>query len=226
MTPGATDLAAPPEPPADRGFTLVELLVSMGLFAVLGSVLLGFVLSTADVTDDVSETADVTGEARLALERMNRELRQARSIEAASISDNVVSLTFWTDFDGDDTKDTGLADPEVLTYRWDRAGGTLTLSAPTAGTTVTRPVLAAKVASFDLRLRSSLWQYDGADGTAPDGETTWQELDRAGPPVGDRDGVPDVELEHVDLVAVRLRLQVQGATREFVMQADLRNQET
>lgn len=214
------------EPPRDRGFSMIELLVAMSLFAVLGSLLLGFVLSTADTTDDIGEAADVTGEARLALERMSRELRQARDVDSASISATAVSLTFWTDFDGDNVRDYGLDDPEVLTYRWARRTGELTLSAVADGDAVTRPVLAAKVVTFDLRLRSSLWQHDGADGSVRDGTTTWQELDRAGTPVGNQNNLPDLELESIDLISVRLQLVAHGTVREFVMQADLRNQET
>ena len=70
----------------DEGFTLVEMLVSMALFAVLGTVLLGFALGSSRVADDVTRAGNITGEARLAVERMTRELRQASEIYAATVT--------------------------------------------------------------------------------------------------------------------------------------------
>jgi prepilin-type N-terminal cleavage/methylation domain-containing protein len=206
----------------DGGFTLIELLVAMGLFGVLSTVLLAFVVSTASTTDSVDRASTGVAEARLALERMARELRQASAVEAASISTDSVEITFWTDFDGDGVRDPDAVDPEVLTYKWSRATGQLTLSAGDSGSTVTRPVLAGGVTDVSLRLRSSLYQYDGNG----DGTTTWQELDAAGGLVGNNNGVPDgPELDHVDLVSIRLKVETEGSARDFALQADLRNQE-
>ncbi len=222
MTTPTTILDDDLEPEQDGGFTLIELLVAMGLFGVLSTVLLSFVLSTANTTDSVDRASTGVAEARLALERMSRELRQARAIEAAEITADSVSFTFWTDFDGDGVRDPDAVDPEVLTYTWTRSSSRLTLSAAGGGSTVTRPVLAGGVTDVSLRLRSSLYQYDGnADGT-----TTWQELDAAGGLVGNNNGVPDgLELEHIDLVSIRLKIETEGSTRDFALQADLRNRE-
>lgn len=208
----------------DRGFTLIEVLVAISLFSVVGTLLLSFALSTADVTRDVSNNTDLTGESRLAVERMGRELRQARAVDAVqfqSASATTTAITFWTDFNGNGTRDLSSSDPEVLTYRWDPAAERLTLTANDAGgTAVTRPVLAGTVTSFTLELRSSLWQYD-ADAN---GITDWTELDAAGAPVGNGNGRPDApELAHIDLVAVTMVVSADGTQQTFTMQADLRN---
>lgn len=215
------------DPATDRGFTLIELLVAMTLFGVLASILLSVALSTAKVTDEVGRAADLTGESRLAIERMSRELRQARAIESAIITPGEVAITFWTDFNGNGIRDYAMSDPEVLTYRWTSATQRLTLTADDAGgSAVTRPVLAGKVQALDVQLLSSLWQYDGADGTAKNGVTSWQELDAAGTPIGNNNALPDTpELANIDLVAVRFTVADGSTTREFLMQADLRNQE-
>lgn len=224
-------MTAPAEPEAcpssDAGFTLAEVLVAMGLFAVLSTLLLAVTFSTSDATDEVNRAAQLTGESRLALERMSRELRQARQIDTAAVGADSVAVTFWTDFDGDGLRDLGVDDPEVLTYRWSSSTGALTVTADdTNGSSVTQPVLAGRVVQVELSLLSSLWQYDGADGSPPDGSTSWVELDSAGAPVGNNNGLPDApELEHVDLVAIRVVVADKGTTREFLMQADLRNQE-
>lgn len=208
----------------DSGVSLVEVLVGMGLFGVLGTILLGFVLGTSRVTDDTRNLSAINEESRLAMERLTRELRQANkvlSLQLPSAPGDPTALTFWTDFNGNGTQDLSATDPEVLTYRWAPTSNRLTLTAnDPSGTAVTRPVLAANVSAFDLDLYSSLWEYD-ADA---DGMTTWQELDDAGPPVGDSDDTPDtIELDLVDLVTVRMTV-LDGAHRQtYRTEIDLRN---
>lgn len=208
------------EAPRDQGFTMVEMLVSMALFGVLGTVLLGFSLGSARVADGVQSATDVTEEARLATERMTRELRQAEGLSGAVVSDgNVVAMTIQVDFDGSGTIDTTAVDPEVLTYRWLEDDERLTL---TANNDLTRPVLAGGVDLVDIRLRSSQWIYDGADASEPDGTTTWQELDASS--IGNRNGQPDAaELPFIDLVSVELVVRDGDTSRRFTVQADMRN---
>ena len=152
---------------------------------------------------------------------MGRELRQAREVDAVQFavgSTGSTALTIWTDFDRNGVRATGAADPEVLTYRWTPSTGQLTLTAnDTAGTEVTKPVLAEVVSAFDLRLRSSLWEYDAN----ADGVTTWEELDASA--IGNGNTVPDVELKKIDLISIRLTVTEGKAARTFYMQVDLRN---
>lgn len=212
----------PGRPQGDAGMTLIEVLVAMGLFGVLGTLLLGLALSTSRTTTDTRNLANVNEESRIAMERMTRELRQANAITAAQLPPSATTaLTFWTDFNGNGTQDLGAADPEVLTYRWNPATNRLTLTANDAsGTAVTRPVLAANVSSFTLDLRSSKWQYD----TNADGSTTWQELDASGAPVGNGNGVPDgAELNNIDLVVITMTVQDGGHAQTYTTKVDLRN---
>lgn len=209
-------------PQGDAGMTLIEVLVAMGLFGVLGSLLLGLALSTSRTTTDTRTLANVNEESRLAMERMTRELRQANAITAAQLPPSATTaLTFWTDFNGNGSQDLGAADPEVLTYRWNPATSRLTLTANDAsGTAVTRPVLAANVSSFTLDLRSSKWQYD----TNADGATTWQELDASGPPVGNANALPDgPELNNIDLVVITMTVLDGAHAQTYTTKVDLRN---
>jgi prepilin-type N-terminal cleavage/methylation domain-containing protein len=209
----------------DQGVSLVEVLVAMGLFAVLGTLLLGLALSTSEVSDDTRQLANVSEESRLAMERMARELRQASEIDAAQLppagSTETTALTFWADFDGDGAKDTSAADPEVLTYRWNPTTHRLTLTANDAsGTAVTRPVLASNVSRFVVGLESAKWEYD-ADG---DGVTTWHELDAAGAPVGNANAVPDEpELNYINLVTLTMTVLEGSHAQTYSTQVDLRN---
>lgn len=220
--------ATGPDVPRDAGSTLGELVVAVGLFAVFSTVLLGFALSTARVTEGVRARSDVTDEARLAVERMSRELRQATAVDAVATREvagarQPTAVTIWVDFDGDGARSTSASDPEVLTYRWEPDTGRLTLTAnDAAGTAVTRPVLAEVVTRFDLQLASSLFEAD-ADGS---GTTTWQELDAAATYGGNRNGLPDgAELDRVDLVALVMTVRDAGQARDFFLRADLRNQD-
>lgn len=208
--------------PRDAGVTLIEVLVAMALFAVVGSVLLGFAVSTSRVTDQTRSMTLVSEETRLAMERFTRELRQASEVLHVAMPSSAgggTALTFWTDFNGNGLQDLGAADPEVLTYRWTPAGRQLTLTANDAsGTATTLPVLAAAVSDFGIDLRSSAWQHD-ADG---DGVTTWREIDVL---AGNNNGVADsvTELRLLDLVVVWITATDDTHEQSYRTQVDLRN---
>ena len=212
--------------PRDGGYSLVEILVAMLVFGIFSTVLLGFAISTATVTEQIRSNADVTEESRLAVERLSRELRQASAVDRVALrgvaGSGTTALTIWTDFNGNGLRDLSASDPEVLTYRWDPSNGRLTLTADDPdGTAITRPVLAEVVSDFDLQLRSSRFEAD-ANG---DGTTTWNELDASGASGGNGNGRPDGrELEWIDLVAVAMTVTDADAERTFALQADLRNQ--
>ena len=203
------------ESATDAGFTMIEMLVAMALFAALGTVLIGFAMGSSRVADDVRESGNVVGEARLAVERMSREFRQASELSGAQVAGGkVVSLTVGVDFDGDGTVEDDPADPERLTYTWDASTRELTLSG--GGSTV--QVLAGGVVAADIRLRSSAWIQD-LDG---DGTTTWPELDQSS--IGNKNGAPDAaELTLIDLVSVELLVRDGDTERRFTVQADMRN---
>lgn len=221
--------------PRDAGLTLAELLTAMLLFGVLSTLLLGFAVSVSRASEKITSSADVTEESRLAIERMNREFRQATRVRSATLveaGDDQTAVTIEVDFNGNGFIDESAADPEVLTYRWDPDTANLTLSAnDEAGDAVAQPVLAGGVTEFEVRLRSSRWDYDKTGRTlasgaqAPDGVTTWQELDDS-TVVGNNNDRPDAaELDLLDLVSIRLTVVENDRERTFTIQADMRNSE-
>ncbi len=207
----------------DEGFTLVELMVAMGLFLLLGSLIMTSVLSMSRATTDVRQFTNINEQARIATERITRELRQAMEIRGAvvpSAPGGNTSVTIGVDFNNSGTVEDIAADPEVLTYRYDATAQKLTLTAnDETGTAVTRPVLSEQVSAFSVQFRSSLWQYD-ANG---DGITDWTELDASA--IGNRNGILDTpELDKIDLIAVTLSV-LEGSHRQtYETQVGLRNQ--
>ena len=218
----------------EGGFTLVEMLISMTLFSVLGAIAMSTIVMARDATDSTRLTSDLNEEARVALNRISRELRQAKAIKDVKAAGGGAvltsapaaarSFTFTADFDGDGVIEPTAPDPEELTYSWN--GSQLLLAAAdTSGAVITAPVLAAHVTSFAIEFRSSLWQYDCdfVNGTL------WTELDSYGcapasADVGDNSATLTAkELLHIDNVVIKLTV-LQGAKRQdYRIQVDLRN---
>lgn len=213
-----------PRPRREAGFTLIEVLVATVIFIALLVMVMTAVVTISRATANARELTRINQQARVAMERMTRELRQASAILSAVLpatTGGSTSLTLGVDFNGNGVLDDVTADPEVLTYRYDAAADQLTLTAnDEEGNSVTRPILASDVTGLTLTFRSSLWQYD----TNRDGRTDWTELDAAAG-VGNQNGVlDDPELAKIDLVAITLTVSEGSHTQTYQTQVTLRNQ--
>src|SRR6478672_11192067 len=210
-------------------------MVAMGIFLLLTGMILTSVISISKATTDVRQFTNINEQARIAVERITRELRQAKEISSVTlpaVAGGDTALTFGVDFNNNQVIDTVTADPEVLTYRYDATNQKLTLTAnDESGTAITRPILSSEVSAFTLDFRSSLWQYDGCQAAdtagaptgTPDGVTDWKELDTVCGG-GNHNGVLDApELAKIDLVVVTLSV-LQGPHRQtYQTQVSLRN---
>jgi prepilin-type N-terminal cleavage/methylation domain-containing protein len=212
----------------DAGFTLVELVVTMMLFGVIAAMLFDVVMNFANTSTAIRQSTDLNEEARLVLNRMSRELREAQSISAvenpaglgySDTSDTLV--TFEVDFNGNGTIEPTAADPEVITYRYEAAVDKRRLLLQAGGETL--PILAGSVEAFKLTFTSKKWECD----TDGDGIVTWEELDGALPPcpdsVGNADGELNVELAAIDSIAIELSMLIEGRRQDYRTQVDLRN---
>jgi len=235
----------------DSGFTLIEMLVSMLVMSALGSILVTTVIGTKNSATTTASEQNINEEARLALNRMARELRQADAITGVINPDGasynpaaVTAVTFTADFNGDGCID-GVApspaptpaptcqpyaatNPETLTYCWNGSttAGQLylipgTLNSANCSVSGAMPILTGDVTAFKLSYRSNQYLYD-ANG---DGITTWSELDQAGAPVGNNDGQLDQpDLGNVDSVVIDLTVASKDHhTQAYETQVDLRN---
>lgn len=171
------------------------------------------------------------------------------ALTAIQTTGRYVSLTFNADFDGDGcvagvASDTpsgatqscspavaATAGAETETFCWDSdpsvdvlyliAGGVQSgTCTPTSGATP-QALLSGKVTSLAISYSSSHYLYD-ANG---DGDTTWQELDSYGAPVGNDNGVPDgPELDLINNVGIELTVSDgSGHQQTFRTQVNLRN---
>lgn len=212
----------------DSGFTLVELAVSMIIMGIVASALSTTMLGSRQTAETVRQVNNLNEEARLAVNRIARELRQASEVTAVGSPDPTKGVTFGVDFNGNGIIDTTAADPERLTYTYDATSRRILLSAAdTTGTTVTQPILSGEVSEFALSFRSSRYQYD----CNADGVTTWQELDAgcpsaspAVPPLGNADGVLNAgELPYIDSVVLDFSVLDGARKQDYRTQVDMRN---
>lgn len=223
------------------GFTLAELLVASFLFLLLGSIVMTTVIAATRQARTSRQYNDLNEEARLLLNRMSRELREAKAITAvdnpgAAVSSSGTALyssyytpdatgdtavTFQVDFDGNGTIEPAAADPEELTYHYDRANRRVLLLA--AGETL--PVLAAEVESFTMRFTSRVHAADGAVDGLTDGVVNWEEIDADNVNADGNDNhvLDGQELSKIDSITIEITVLKGTREQTYRTQVDLRN---
>ena len=223
----------------DDGFTLIELLVGLVLTSLVTSTVFAAVMAATRVAKSSRTVNDLNEEARLVMNRMTRELREARVVTSvtnpAGPGGNTmdgtadVGLTFEVDFNGNGVIEPDAADPEVLSYVYDRAGQRLVLKA--AGQSL--PVLAANVADFTVDFTTRRYQYDGVQFTpgagctavnqTKDGVVHWFEVDKYPGSIGNCNGQLDTELTVVDSVQIDLKVLYGPQQQVYRTTVDMRN---
>ncbi|MCA1822806.1 MAG: prepilin-type N-terminal cleavage/methylation domain-containing protein [Frankia sp.] len=223
----------------DGGFSLVELLVAMSIFVILSGVLLAATIGSNNSVKTTRQAHNLNEEARVTINRIARELRQAQRITQVVNPDgpsydanNVTAVTFEADFNGNGTIDDVPDDPEVLTYCY-KPGPDLLMIIPGPLTKPSpqcvnepgaKPILGGNVSAFKLEYRSA-----GADSylydANADGITTWLELDGAASPIGDGNATLDQnELKLVDVMLVSVTVLEAPHQQTYRTQVNLRNQ--
>jgi prepilin-type N-terminal cleavage/methylation domain-containing protein len=210
----------------EAGFTLIEMLVAMTLFAVISVGIYQVLFQTTAGSQTTQNVARTSQEARLGFNRMVRDTREAQDINSPSAT----SFQIETDFSGDGviqpTPSDVTGDYEVLTFAFDEEPGGAGVITATSGTAT--EVLMAGVdcvrkadnTCYDVfSFFSSRLEWD----TNQNGITSAAELDTA-PSLGNSNGVLDsAELDFVDAVSFQLRVSSSGETATFYAEAQLRN---
>lgn len=183
----------------ERGFTLIELLVVMALFAVVSVGLYQVMLSSVRGNETAQDVATIAQEARLGLNRMVRDTREASGVLEATETSYKITVRF-----------PGSTTPEELTYSY-HAGNTIRLNGQLLIEGV-EPIGTTPVFTYS----SNRLEYDW-DG---DGITSWQELNDAG-----SHGVTLAanKLIYVSSVDYAFLLRSGPRQTEFYAQAQLRN---
>lgn len=210
----------------ESGFTIVEVLVAIGLFSVLSIGFYQVLFSGVRGSETTRNVVRISEEARLGFNRMVRDTREATNFSCtgppngACIDGN--SFTINVDFNGDglflNSEEPGAVpgDYERVTFVFDQAAGTIRLNGELL---VDGLELVAGKPVFDYS--SNLLQYDSNG----DGTTTWQEIDASTDPgVGNQDGnINQSELQYLTSVSYAFQVREGERISEFFAEAQLRN---
>lgn len=204
------------------GFTLIEVLVAMGIFALLSLVVLTFMFSSVGSMHRGRERLHSSAAARAALNRVARDVREADAVRSVSSPDGASWVEVNVDFDADGTiTNSAPESAETLRFEFDTTARTLVVRTPET-TPAASGVLAEGVQEvvFDYRGSDLAFDWDG------DGAVTWRELDAAPEHdvdgVGNGNGALDVELPYV--TGVEVSLVFEGTAKDtYTAFVELRN---
>jgi prepilin-type N-terminal cleavage/methylation domain-containing protein len=154
-----------------RGFTLVELMLVVVIGGAAGAIALTAFVQGLDLLGRTDDSARGQAEATVAAERIARDLREARTVEAGSTSS---ALRLWVDADGDEVQTpvetitwSASADPtsagNVVLTRADGAGGANQVARALSSTAIfaydASDVTAARVVTVTLRYDAIAGDY-------------------------------------------------------------------
>lgn len=186
----------------EHGFTLIEMLVSIFILSVIMAGMFSFLWGASKHWSAAQNAAEITENARLGLNRMTRELKQASNVTAAQTDE----VSFTTDFgDGAETISYGLTPGD------NGETGTVWRSTSAAAGEVT---LINDVESIEFNYYGSDYKCDTQ---ISDGIVTWSEMQACS-------ASPATKIARVD---ISLTLKAgNGSSQNFVEQAWLRNRST
>ena len=209
----------------ERGFTLVEILVSLTIFAAVSAGIFGVLVSATRGSATARRVAGISESARLGLGRMIRDTREGSVIDY--VAPDRLLFEVHVDFDGNNVitplpGTNTLGDVEELTYAFNDTTKTLKLNGETLvkGVECVRDAANACLPPFSFG--SNRLEFD----TNKNGVTSWEELDAAPATygVGNNDGQLNFELPLISNVTFALRVADGRSKTDFHGEAQLRNQ--
>jgi len=237
----------------ESGYTLVELLVAMLVMGVVITIAMTVVTSSQETVTTSKQLQDINEEARQAVNRMARDVRQATRVVtavnpygAAYDPTKLTALQFEADFDGDgciagnapsptpvpapSCKPYDPGNPEDITYCFQPGVRQLYVidndqAAALVSASSTDCLGGQPLLAGNVIGFSVQYRSNQYryDLNPTDGITTWTELDAAVPPIGNGNGVLDDELAEIDSVVISVRMELGGRTQDYRTQVDLRN---
>jgi prepilin-type N-terminal cleavage/methylation domain-containing protein len=210
----------------EQGFTLVETLVAIALFAVISVGFYQVLLSVVDSSELTRSVVDVSEEARLGFNRMVRDTREGQSLLSASSTAYEVQIDFNGNGVIEPTPSSVGGDYEVLDFRFDsfpNGKGVIRLNGEVLmrGVDCLGKVNGVGTCKHDVfSYESNRLEYD-ANGN---GVTSVAELDQVSE-LGNNNGILDgAELAYITSVNIRMQVTEGEAKESFFAEAQLRNQ--
>lgn len=198
----------------DRGYTLVEFAVAMGIFLIFMSVVTPFMFSQIQGALRTEDRVDLQQNARIALRTMTRELRQATELyDSLEKPSGKTELSFGVDFDGNgviDSYNNTAAPLEQVTYYYTPADETLYRGRKKNSGSP----LAEHVQDVNFTMYGSNLVLDGNG----DGVVDEDELDTNG-----NNKIDGPELANVTRFTLELDMAGGDVTQTFEAQAFMRN---
>lgn len=225
----------------ERGYSLVEVLVGAAMFSMIAVGFMAVLFSVSRATESTADSVRVSEEARLGLNRLVRDTREAAWIDLTSNSATATHNSFTVKIDYN--ADGAYTNPaptnahgsyEIITYTYEPANDRITVTAPGVGTeTLVRGVDCAKNANTGACLgdvfsfTSNRLEYDWDR----DGVTTLAEIDAApcalhgvtALDTGCNNGLVSTELAVITSVNVAAELTAGGRSTNYFAEAQLRN---
>lgn len=214
----------------EDGFTLIELLITILLLSLVSIGFYQVLFAGQDSSDVTQDVVEVSAEARLGLNRMLRDTREAASLQAASAN----SYRIRTNFDGDSVQNENpnqSGDYEEVTFTF--VGDRIAISAVvntswgggTIGETITETLMdgvscvpdSGGVCRPVFTFTSNILKYDADN----NGQTTYAEL-TAARNAGATDLSSNV-LSHINGIDYLFNVQKGDQVTAFRSQATLRN---
>ena len=218
-----------------NGFTLVELLVGLGLFAIVSTAFYQLLFATQAASETSRNVVRTSEEARLGFNRMVRDTREASEVQTTfrdPVSE-VESYTIWIDFDNDSTPAPAptvlTGSHEVVTYSWNPIAKTISITSGASTEVLMRGVdcvvrgADGKCTQPVFTFSSSRLEYD----INSNGVTSAQELDVA-PGLGNGDYATNPfpnqgEEDLVDVVAFSFKITNGASSENLYAEGQLRN---
>jgi|GEM_PF-1819825 len=201
----------------EAGFTLIEMLITFFILSLLTTVFMQAAFSGTRGADTTRSVARVSQEARLGLNRMVRDTREATLIEDADARGYTIKIDF--DSNGSYQNPNSVGDFEVLTYEYHSADQQITLNDELL-VDGAREVAGVDMFSYGSNFLTYDWNADGV--------TTAAELDAAPTygvtGVGNNNGTLDYpELLLVSHVIFNFRIELDSFSERLYGEAQLRN---
>lgn len=205
----------------EDGFTLIEILVAIGVLAAVSAGAYQLLFAGQRSSNTTRDVVTISEEARLGLNRMLRDTREASSIDNATATSYTVVLDFDNDqFPGENPNQAG--DYEKVTFSI--VGDEIRISAALATSTITETLIdgiqclnPGSGCAPVFEYTSSALTYDSNG----DGETSMAEL-AAARAAGATTISSDLD-EEIDVVDYDFRVSSGDSISDFHTQVSLRN---